>query len=231
MTRPRDVLSLAVAFDDGRVVLVDGDFLGIAKIGQRDVFQLQAQVLGDGLAAGQNRDVLQHCLAAVAKARSLDGGHVQRAAQLVDHQGRQCLTVDVFGDDHQRTAALGNLLEQRQKVLHAADLLFVDQDDGVFQNRFHALGVGHKVRRQVAAVKLHAFDHFQLRLHGLGFFHGDDAVLADLLHRFGNDVANGLIVVGGDGAHLGDQLFAVHRLAQLVERARNAVAFLVRASR
>src|SRR5208282_6929434 len=107
------------------------------------------EVFGDGLAAGEDGDVLQHGLAAVSEAGSLDGSDVQGAAQLVDHQGGQGFAVDVFGDDDQRTAALGNLLEQRQKVLHAADLLFVDEDDGVFKNGFHALGIGHEVRRQI----------------------------------------------------------------------------------
>ena len=84
----------------------------------------------------------------------------------------------------------------------------MDQDDGVFENGFHALGIGDEVGREVAAVELHAFDDFQLGLHRLGFFDGDDAVFADLLHGFGNDVADGLVVVGRDGADLGDH-FAV----------------------
>ena len=54
-----------------------------------DVFQLNAQVFKDGLAAGQNGDVFQHGLAAVAEARGLDGGDAQAAAQLVDHQDRK----------------------------------------------------------------------------------------------------------------------------------------------
>ena len=102
--------------------------------------------------------------------------------------------------------ALGDLLEQREQVLHRADLLFVDQDVGVLEDDFHALGIGDEVRREVAAVELHAFDDFELGLQRLRLFDGDDAVFADLLHRFGNDLADGLVVVGGDGADLRDHV-------------------------
>ena len=44
--------------------------------------------------------------------------------------------------------------------------------------------------------------------HGLGFLNRDDAILADLLHRLGDEFADRLVVVRGDGADLGD-LFLV----------------------
>jgi len=47
-----------------------------------------------------------------------------------------------------------------------------------------------EVRGEVALVELHAFDHVERRLDGLGFFDGDDAFLADLVHRVGDDVAD-----------------------------------------
>src|SRR5713226_812871 len=202
-----DLVVLALAFDQGGVVLVHGDLLGLAEVGHLDVLQLDAEVFGDGLAAGEGGDVLQHGFAAIAEAGRLDGADLQRATELVDDQGGQRFALDVLSDDEQRYAALGDLLQQREHILHGADFLFVDEDVGIFQRRFHALRVGHEVRRQVAAVKLHAFDDFELSLEGLGLFHGDDAVLADLLHRLGNDVA-------GDG------------LGQLVEFAFAALAGL-----
>jgi hypothetical protein len=66
-----DVGLLAGAVDDRRVVLVDDDALAPAEIGERDVLELDAELFGDGLAAGEDRDVLQHLLAAVAEARRL----------------------------------------------------------------------------------------------------------------------------------------------------------------
>jgi len=140
-----DVVSLALTFDDGGVVLVDGDFLGLAEVGHLDVLQLDAEVFGDGLAAGQDRDVLQHGLATITKARSLDGSDVQRAAQLVHDEGRERFAFHVLSDDRQRTAALGDLLEQGEQVFHRRNFLFVDEDVGVLKNGFHALRIGHEV--------------------------------------------------------------------------------------
>src|SRR5208337_1900090 len=109
---------------------------------------------------------------------------------------------------------------------HRADFLFVNQDVGVLLNGLHALGIGDEVRRQIAAVELHALHHFELRLESLGLFHGDDAILADLLHGLGNDVSDGLVIVGGDGAHLGNH-FAGDGLGELVEFALAALAGLL----
>src|SRR5208283_4759848 len=201
-----DFAGLAGAFHDGGVVFVNGDLLGLAEILDLHVLKLDAEVFGDGLTAGQHSDVFQHSLAAIAKARSLDGSALQGAAQLVHHQGREGLALNVLRDDQQRLAQLGDLLKQRQQVLHGADLLLVDQDQRVFQHALHALRVGNEIGREVAAVELHAFHDLQGGLHGLGLFHGDDAVLANLLHGFGDDAADLTVIVGGDGADLGDHV-------------------------
>src|SRR5713226_8540448 len=50
----------AAAFYDRRVVLVDGDLLGAAEIFDLHVLELDAEILGDGLAAGQRGDVFEH---------------------------------------------------------------------------------------------------------------------------------------------------------------------------
>ena len=41
------------------------------------------------------------------------------------------------------------------------------------KHHLHALGVGHEVGREVAAVELHALDHVERGLHALGLFDGD----------------------------------------------------------
>jgi hypothetical protein len=151
------------------------------------------------------------------KPGALTAHHVQGAAQLVHHQGGQRLAVDVLGDDEQRLARLGDLLEHGQKILHVRDLLLVDEDVRILQHDFHALGIGHEVGRQVAAVELHALDHVQRGLHRLGFLDGDDAFLADLLHGLGQDVADHGVAVGADGADLGDLGLALGGLGLLFQ--------------
>ena len=140
-------------------------FLALPRSSILIVLELDAEVLGDGPAAGEDRDVLEHRLAAIAEAGRLDGGGLQRAAQLVDDERRQRLALDVLRDDEQRPAEARHLLEHRQQVLHRADLLLVDQDDRVLEHDFHALGVGHEVGREVAAVELHALDDVERGLH------------------------------------------------------------------
>ena len=93
------------------VVLVDRDLLGRAQVLELDVLELDAEVLGDGLAAGEDGDVLQHGLAAVAVARRLHRGHVQRPAQLVHDQRRQGVALQVLGHDQQRLGELRDLLQ------------------------------------------------------------------------------------------------------------------------
>src|SRR5579862_4668606 len=90
------------AFDDGGVVLINRDFLGFAEVFHLHVLELDAEILGDGLAAGQRGDVLEHGFTAVAEAGSLDGGALQGAAQLVHHQGRQGFALNVLGNDQER---------------------------------------------------------------------------------------------------------------------------------
>ena len=86
-----------------------------------------------------------------------------------------------------------------------ADLLLVDQDPRVLEHALHLVfGVGDEVRRQVALVELHAFDDSTFGREALAFLDGDDAVLADLVHRVGQRMSpiSG-VVVGGDGSRPG----------------------------
>ena len=199
-----DVLPLAGAVDDRGLLLLDHDLLGAAEHGERDGLELDAEVLGDQLAAGEDRDVLQHRLAAVAEARRLHGRDLEAAAQLVDDERGERLALDVLGDDQQRLAGLHHGFEQRQHRLQAGELLLVQQDVGVLQLGDHLLGVGDEVGRDVAAVELHALDDLDLGLEALGLFDRDDALVADLLHRLRDHLADVGIAVRRDGADLRD---------------------------
>src|ERR1043166_1020965 len=113
-----DFAGLTATFNDGGVVLVDGDFLGFAEIFDFHVLELDAEILGNGFATGEDGDIFEHSLATIAEAGSLNRGALQRAAQLIHHESRQRFTFDVFRDDQQGLAELGNLFEQREQILH-----------------------------------------------------------------------------------------------------------------
>ena len=179
------------------------------------VLQLQAHLLGDHLAAGQDRDVLEHPLAAVAEAGRLDGHAGERAAQLVHDERRERLALDVLGDDQQRPAGLHHLLEHGQQVAHRADLLVGDQDVGVVEDGLHALLVGDHVRGDVALVELHPLGELELHPEGLALLDVHDAVLADLVDRVGDHVAD-LVVAGRDRRHARDLVLAGDLLRLLV---------------
>ena len=198
------------------VVLGDDDAAGAAELRELRVLELEAHLRGDDLAAGEDRDVLQHPLAAVAEARGLHGDAGERAAQLVDDQRRQRLALDVLGDDQQRLARLDRLLEDRQEVADGADLLVGDQDVGVLEHRLHALLVGDHVRRDVALVELHALGELEVHAERLALLDVDHAVLADLLDRVGDHVAD-LLVAGRDRRHASDLVLARDLLGLLLD--------------
>src|SRR5262249_47641527 len=64
-----DGLGVAGTVDDRRRVLVDDDAACAAELRELRVLELEAHLLGDHLAAGEDRDVLEHPLAAAAAAR------------------------------------------------------------------------------------------------------------------------------------------------------------------
>ena len=96
--------------------------------------------------------------------------------------------------------------------LQAGQLLLVDEDIGVLELNRHLLGIGDEVGREIAAIELHALDDIELRLGALGLLDGDDALIADLLHRLGNHLADCGVAIGGDGADLGDFLGGLNLL-------------------
>ncbi|OPZ82387.1 MAG: hypothetical protein BWY77_00190 [bacterium ADurb.Bin431] len=225
-----DVLSLAGALDDGGVVLVDGNALGLAEIAHGGVLEFEAGLFGDDTAAGEDGDVFEHGLAAIAETGGLDCGDAQGAAQLVDHQGGEGLALDILGDDQHRTAGLGHLLEDRQQILHGADLLVIDENHHLFEDRFHGVGIGDEIGRDITAIELHALDNLKGGIGALGLFDGDDAVLAHLFHSIRDQFADRLVVVGGNGADLGDLGLAGNRLALLAQLFDDALDALLDAA-
>ena len=196
---------VACAVDDDGGVLGDLDGLGGAQGVGSDVGQSHAEVLGDDLAVGDDGDVLEDAATTLAEAGGLDGHDVQGAAQLVQKQGAQSLTVDVLGDDEQGAAGLHDGLQQGNHVLDGGDLKVGEQDVGVVQDGLHALGIGCHVRGDVATVVLHALDDLEVHAEGLGILDGDGTVLANGVHGLG-DLGADHGVTCGDGADVGDLL-------------------------
>ena len=202
--RALDVLLRPGAVDDCGVLLLDAHALGLAEHLKGHVLELDAKVLGDHRAGGEDRDVLEHRLAAIAEARRLDRRDLQAAAQLVDDQRRQRFALDVLGDDEQRLAGLHDGLEDGQHRLQRGELLLVDENVGVLELGDHLLGVGDEIGREIAAIELHALDDVEFGHSGLRLLDRDHALVADLFHRVGDHLADRLVAVGGDRADLAD---------------------------
>src|SRR5436309_2968165 len=111
---------------------------------------------------------------------------------------------------------LGDLLQHRQQVFDRGDLLVGDEDEGIFQHRLHLLGVGHKVRGDIALVEHHPLDHLDRRLDTLALLDGDHAIFADLVHGVGDEAAHRGIV-GGDAGHRLDRVLGLDRLGDLAD--------------
>src|SRR6266702_206313 len=201
-----DVGFLAGAADDGGVLLVDHHLFGATEHGERDILHLDAEIFRDRLTAGQHCDVLQHRLAAIAEARSLHSGNLEAATQTVDDEGGESFAFDVFRDNYKRLAALHHGFQQRKQFIQLRQLLFIDEDVGIFHFNAHLVGVGDEVGRDVSAVELHAFDDLEFCLERLGFFNRDDALVADLLHGVGEELADLGVAIGRNSADLGDFL-------------------------
>src|SRR5271157_3660881 len=209
-----DGVAVAGTLDDGGLVLGDDNLAGLAQ--QRGVSGLQreADLFADDLTTGEDGHVLQHRLATVTEAGGLDRHRLEGAADLVDHESGQRLALDVLGDDQQRLTALDDLLQQWQQVLDGRHLGADQQDVGVLQDRFLTLGVGDEVARYVALVEPHALGELELQAEGVGLLDGDDALVADLVHRLGDQVADRL-VTRGDGRGGRDLLLGLDVLGRL----------------
>src|SRR5690606_13207519 len=101
-----DFSFLTGTIDDGGVFLGDRHLLGAAEHVERNAFELDAEVFGNDLTAGEDGDVFEHGLAAIAEAWSLDSSDLQAAAQLVDDEGRKSFAFNVFSDDDERLGGL-----------------------------------------------------------------------------------------------------------------------------
>ena len=129
-----DVGGLAATFDDGGGVLGDGDLLGPPESLTSSFSRSMPSSSMIGRATGEDRDVLEHGLATITEAGALTAATFRTPRSLLTTSG-EGFAVDVFGDDEQALAALGDLAEDRKDVLCGGDLLLVDQDVAVLEIR------------------------------------------------------------------------------------------------
>src|SRR2546425_877015 len=91
-----DGVGLAGSVDDRRRVLVDDDAAGAAELRELRVLELEAHLLGDHLGAREDRDVLEHPLAAGAQTPGPDRDRPKRAAPLFYDDPRERLAPHVL---------------------------------------------------------------------------------------------------------------------------------------
>ena len=122
-----DALRFSRSINNCGVVFRNRDSPSAAKVRQLHVFKLGPHFFHDGFTAHQSGNVFQHGLTAIAEAWRLDSANVNRSPKLVDDERGEGFAFYVFRDDEQRLASAGDLLEHRQKILHAADLFLLNQ--------------------------------------------------------------------------------------------------------
>ena len=204
-----DLLRVARTLNDGRLVLGDDHLASATEEVEGCVLQLQADFFTDDLTTGEDRDVLQHGLTAIAEARSLDGDRAEGSANLVHDEGREGFTLEILGDDRQRLAGLHDLLQNGNEVLHRRDLRVHDEHVRVFELGLHALCIGDEVGRDVALVETHSLGELELEAEGLALLHRDDAFFADLVHRLSDELADLGVATGRNGSGGCDLLFGL----------------------
>ena len=191
-----DVLGVTRPVDDGGVLFCDLNGLGLAKLLEGRLLKGHTRLFRDYGSAGKNRHIFKHGFTAIAKAGCLNGYGFKNAANVVHHQGGKGLAFDVFCNDKQRTAGLGNLLKQRKKLANVGDLLVVQENEWVLKHGNLLVGVVNKVGRQIATVKLHALNDVEFVVQRLAVFDRNDALFANLLHGLRNNFADLAVGVG-----------------------------------
>src|SRR5665213_3916063 len=212
-----DVRGLAVSVDNGGVLFLHQNLLRFAQIVQRRLLEREADFIGDDRAAREDRDVLQHGLATITEARRLDGGDFDDAADGVDHQRGQRFAFDIFGNDQQLTATLRNGFQQGEQFADVGDLLVDQKHQRLVELSALTLLIVDEVRRQVAAIELHAFDHFELVVETRTFLNRNHAFLADLRHRIRNRLADSPVATRGARADPPPRLRILPGLGELLQ--------------
>lgn len=202
----RDRVLAAVTVEEDSVLLGNGDSSGGAEHVGGSLLELDVKVVAEDSTVGQDSEIAEDRLAVVTEAGSLNGSDLELATKLVEDADSKSLAIDILSNDEEGTALLLGSLKSGNDVLNSRDLLLGEEDQRLLEFNLGALGIGDEVGGDVAAVELHSLGDLELILNGLALLHGDDTLLADLLHGVGEELANVSVTVGGDGGDLGDFL-------------------------
>ena len=202
--------------NDGGVIFADNNLVARAEHLDGSLLQFQTCILADYQTTCQGSDILQHSLATVTKARSLDSTDLQLCTQTVYNQCGQCLAIYILGNNQQRTTALNGGFQDRKEVLQVADLLVIYKNVRILHYTLHLLGICYEVGRQITTVELHTFYNTDGSVTALSFFDGDNTVLANLLHGVSQKLTNLGVVVGTNGSNLLNLLIVVTYLLCLL---------------
>ena len=201
-----DVILAALTVENDSVLLGDGDGTGGAEHVGGELLELDVKLIGEDSTVGENGEITKDALAVVTEAGGLNGSDLELTTELVQNADGEGLTLNVLGNDDQGTAEGGGGLKGGEDVLDSGDLLLGEQDEGLLELDLLGLGVGDEVGGGVATVETHTLGNLELVLKGLALLHGDDTLLADLLHGGRDELADVGVTVGGDGSNLGNFL-------------------------
>lgn len=197
-----DEVLVTLAVEDDGVLLGNGNGASGTEHVGGGLLKLDVELVSEDGTAGEDGNITEDRLSVVTKAGGLDGGDGELTSELVEDDGSESLTVNVLGDDQQRSTGLGGDLKRRKDVLKSRDLLLGEEDEGLLELDTLVLSVGDEVRGDEASVESHTLGNLNLVVNGSTFLDGDDTLLADLLHGLGNDGTDVGIAVGGDGGNL-----------------------------
>ena len=77
---------ISCAIDDRGCIFGDNNATRLTKKIKRYLIKLEADLRSDDLTTGQDRNILQHCLAAIAKTRGFNSGRSECSAHAIDHK-------------------------------------------------------------------------------------------------------------------------------------------------
>ena len=209
-----DCSFVAHAIDDGGGIFVDNNAFRLAQIFQSCFFQLHTDLFRDNGTPGQGSDILQHCFTTIAEARCFNRSDFHDTAHGVNNQSCQRFAFNIFSDDQQRFACFRYSFQNRQHFADVGDFLVSQQDERAFQFYCASFRLVDEVRRQIATVELHTFNHVQFVLQTGTVFNGDHAFFTDFVHRFSDQFTYGFVGVSGDGTNLSNSFRVGARYGQ-----------------